>query len=133
MRTSSLFDGWKLTPMTRVFLATPSEPHEKLPESRRRARNLRLPPRVRTRWMRLAPMRVLAGWRPFSKALWFPACQTCGGQMRFGLCIPLLAVVCSLGSGGRALVTGVTRDTGEVLADVCNEWSVELMSTPWLR
>lgn len=30
-----------------------------------------------------------------------------------GLCIPLLAVVCALGTGGRALVTGVARDTGE--------------------
>jgi hypothetical protein len=55
--------------MTRVLRLTPSVPHEKLPASRRRARNLRLPPRVRTRWMRLGPMRVLAGWRPFSKAL----------------------------------------------------------------
>ena len=29
-----------------------------------------------------------------------------------GLCIPLLAIVCALGTGRRALVTGVARDTG---------------------
>lgn len=28
-----------------------------------------------------------------------------------GLCIPLLAIVCALSTGGAALVTGVTRDT----------------------
>lgn len=29
-----------------------------------------------------------------------------------GLCIPLLAVVCALRTGGGALVTGVARNTG---------------------
>ena len=33
-----------------------------------------------------------------------------------GLCIPLLAIVCALGTGGAALVTGVTGDTVRVLA-----------------
>lgn len=33
-----------------------------------------------------------------------------------GLCIPLLAVVCALGTRGAALVTGVTRDTARVSA-----------------
>ena len=60
--------------MTRTLREMPSELQEKLPASRRRARYLVLPPRVRTRWIRLAPMRVLAGWRPFSKAL-FPQGQ----------------------------------------------------------
>lgn len=55
--------------MTRTLRDMPSEPQEKLPDSRRRARYLVLPPRVRTRWIRLVPIRVLAGWRPFSKAL----------------------------------------------------------------
>ena len=57
--------------MTRTLRDMPSEPQEKLPASRRRARYLVLPPRVRTRWIRLVPIRVLAGWRPFSNAL-FP-------------------------------------------------------------
>lgn len=30
-----------------------------------------------------------------------------------GLCIPLLAIVCALGTGRRALVTRVARDTGK--------------------
>lgn len=30
-----------------------------------------------------------------------------------GLCIPLLAIVCALGTGRRALVTGVARNTGD--------------------
>ncbi len=33
-----------------------------------------------------------------------------GGE-QFGLCIPLLAIVCALSTGGTALVTRVTRDT----------------------
>ena len=112
VRTSSLLEGWKATAMTRTFREMLSDPHEKLPESRRRARNLRLPPRVRTRWMRLLPIRVLAGWRPFSKAL-LDLCQNgiLATRETVGLCIPLLAVVCALGTGGAALVTGVTRDT----------------------
>lgn len=63
--------------MTRVLRVQPSEAQVKLPESRRRARYLWLPPRVRTVWMRLAPIRVFAGWRPASKALFFPvrSCQ----------------------------------------------------------
>ena len=55
--------------MTRTFRAMPSEPQEKLPESIRRARYFVFPPRVRTRCIRFAPIRVFAGWRPFSKAL----------------------------------------------------------------
>ena len=38
------------------------------------------------------------------------------GQRHFGLCIPLLAIVCALTAGGGALVTGVTRDTAMWLA-----------------
>lgn len=72
MRTSSLFEGWKATPMRRVLRVQPSEPQAKLPESRRSALYLWLPPRVRTVWMRLAPIRVLADWRPCSKTRFFP-------------------------------------------------------------
>ncbi len=61
MRTSSLLEGWNSTPMTRTLRATASEPQEKLPDSRRRPRYLVLPPRVRTRWIRLVPIRVWAG------------------------------------------------------------------------
>jgi hypothetical protein len=49
------------TPMIRVFLVVCSEAQAKFPESRRRARYLRLPPRTRTVWMRFAPSLVLAG------------------------------------------------------------------------
>jgi len=63
----------QVTTITRVLRVTPSEAQAKLPESRRRARCLWLPPRVRTVWTRLAPIRVPAGWRPASKALFFPA------------------------------------------------------------
>jgi len=58
--------------MTRTLRAIPSDAHEKLPDSRRRARNLRLPPRVRTRWILFAPIRVLASCLPASKARFFP-------------------------------------------------------------
>lgn len=58
--------------MMRVLRVQPSEPQAKLPLSRRRALYLWLPPRVRIVWMRLAPIRVLAGWRPSSKARFFP-------------------------------------------------------------
>ena len=61
VRTSSLLEGWNDTDITRTFRAMPSEPQEKLPESRRRARYFVFPPRVRTRWILLAPIRVLAG------------------------------------------------------------------------
>jgi hypothetical protein len=61
VRTSSLLEGWKATPTMRTLREIPSLPQEKLPDSRRRPRNLRLPPRVRTRWMRLGPILVLAG------------------------------------------------------------------------
>lgn len=44
-----------------------SEPHEKLPESRRRALNLKLPPLTRTRLtVTLLDSFVMAGWRPSS-------------------------------------------------------------------
>jgi hypothetical protein len=95
VRTSSLLEGWsdirsarrqagkttrrnsQATTMTRVLRVQPSEAQAKLPESRRSARYLWLPPRVRTVWIRLAPIRVFAGWRPASKALFFPvrSCQ----------------------------------------------------------
>jgi len=61
VRTSSLLEGWNSTPMTRALRATASEPQEKLPDSRRRPRYFVLPPRVRTRWIRLVPIRVWAG------------------------------------------------------------------------
>src|ERR1700722_12888444 len=102
--------------MTRVLRLTPSLPHEKLPASRRRARNFRLPPRVRTRWMRLGPMRVLAGWRPFSKALQAEddvSHLPC--EWHFGLWhVPLLAVMCAFGTGRGALVAGIAGDTGPI-------------------
>jgi hypothetical protein len=56
----------RTTLIMRVLRVTCSEPHAKLPESRRRARYLRLPPRTRTVCMRLAPSLVFAGWRPSS-------------------------------------------------------------------
>ena len=37
--------------------------------------------------------------------------------MRFGLCIPLLAIGCALSTSGTALVTGVTRDTASMSAN----------------
>ena len=55
--------------MILVFRVTDSEPHAKLPESRRSARNFWFPPRVRTVWMRFAPSFVFAGWRPSSNFL----------------------------------------------------------------
>lgn len=61
--------------MIRVLRVQPSDAQAKLPESRRSARYLRLPPRVRTMWMRFGPIRVFAGWRPSSKALFFPVTQ----------------------------------------------------------
>ena len=63
---------WYTTPIMRVLRVQPSDAQAKLPESRRRARYLWFPPRVRTVWIRLAPMRVFAGWRAFSKARFFP-------------------------------------------------------------
>ena len=50
----------------RVFLVQTSEPHEKLPVSRRIARNLVLPPRTRTECTRLGPILVIAICRPMS-------------------------------------------------------------------
>ena len=51
----------------RVLRATASEPHAKLPWSRRSARTLKLPPRPRTRRTVTAEESlVLAGWRPSS-------------------------------------------------------------------
>ncbi len=47
--------------MTRVLRVHPSDAHAKLPESRRRARYLWLPPRCAHDVMRFAPIRVLAG------------------------------------------------------------------------
>jgi len=38
-------------------------------------------------------------------------------ERAIGLCIPLLAVVCALGTRGAALVTGVTRDTGTCVSN----------------
>lgn len=58
--------------MTRVLRVMPSDAHAKLPESRRSARYLWLPPRVRTVWIRLGPILVLASCRPASKARFFP-------------------------------------------------------------
>jgi hypothetical protein len=54
------------TLIIRVLRVTCSEPQAKLPESRRRARYLRLPPRTRTECMRFTPSLVLAAWRPSS-------------------------------------------------------------------
>ena len=97
--------------MTRVLRLTPSLPQEKLPASRRRARNLRLPPRVRTRWMRLGPMRVLAGWRPFSKALHAEddgQSSSFACEWHFGLWhIPLLTVMCAFSTSRGAFVAGI--------------------------
>jgi hypothetical protein len=42
-----------------------------LPPSRRSARCFRFPPRQRTRWMRLTPSLVMAGWRPVSYFFFF--------------------------------------------------------------
>lgn len=59
----------RTTEMIRVLRVTCSDAQAKLPPSRRRARYLVLPPRVRTVWIRLAPSFVLAGWRPNSNFL----------------------------------------------------------------
>uniref|UniRef100_A0A182KID7 Uncharacterized protein n=1 Tax=Anopheles christyi TaxID=43041 RepID=A0A182KID7_9DIPT len=66
VRTSSLFDALYTTSMIRDLRAIPSDPQAKLPESRRRARNFLLPPRVRTKWTRVPPILVLAAGRPNS-------------------------------------------------------------------
>jgi hypothetical protein len=57
-----------LHPSPRVARVTlTSEPHEKLPASRRSARNLKAPPRTRTRrTVTLDDSLVMAGWRPSS-------------------------------------------------------------------
>ena len=60
--------------MTRVFLAMPSDPQEKLPISRRSARYFLLPPRVRTVWIRLAPSFVIAAGRPNSNFRFLCGC-----------------------------------------------------------
>ena len=52
--------------MILVFLATPSEGQLKFPLSNLNALNFRFPPRTRTSWIRFAPIRVFAGWRPSS-------------------------------------------------------------------
>lgn len=60
----------RTTSIKRVLRVQCSEAQAKLPESRRRARNLVLPPRVRTVEMRFGlSRRVLAGWRPSSNFL----------------------------------------------------------------
>lgn len=62
----------------RVLRVTCSEPQAKLPVSRRRARYLTLPPRVRTEWTRFDESSlVMAGWRPSSnlRALRLEFCQ----------------------------------------------------------
>ena len=65
------------TPIILVFLVTCSLPHAKLPESRRSARYLRLPPRTRTVWMRFGPNLVMAGWRPSSNFLFLRYAGRC--------------------------------------------------------
>ena len=50
-------------------------------------------------------------------------------QMRIGLCIPLLAIVCALSTRGAALVTRVTRDTVRLLALVYTCGCRTLMKT----
>lgn len=65
--TSSLLDELYTTSSTRVLRVTASEPQEKLPLSRRSARNLKLPPRTRTRRTdTLVDSFVLAACRPIS-------------------------------------------------------------------
>jgi len=59
----------RTTPMIRVLRVTCSDAHAKFPDSKRRARYLTLPPRVRTVWIRLGPSLVLAGCRPSSNFL----------------------------------------------------------------
>ena len=49
--TSSLFAALYTTSMIRVFLVIASEPHAKLPCSRRKARYFLLPPRTRRVWI----------------------------------------------------------------------------------
>jgi len=68
-RTSSLLDALYVTSSTRALRVIASEPHEKLPESRRSARNFMLPPRQRTGrtsgWLPLHSL-VFAAGRPSS-------------------------------------------------------------------
>lgn len=57
-----------------------------------------------------------------------------GWDETFGLCTPLLAIVCALGTRGAALVTRVTRDTVKVLAGASMEvFAIGMDCTPWLR
>merc|ERR1711939_403422 len=55
--------------MMRVLRVQCSEPQAELPVSRRMARDLVLPPRTRTWWMRFGPSLVMAAWRPSSNFL----------------------------------------------------------------
>ena len=59
------------------------------------------------------------------------------GLETIGLCIPLLAIVCALSTRGAALVTAVTRDTGQrvsavVCECICRGWN-GMDCTPCLR
>ena len=59
------------------------------------------------------------------------------GLETIGLCIPLLAIVCALSTRGAALVTRVTRDTGQrvsavVCECICRGWN-GMDCTPCLR
>lgn len=110
--------GGRTTPTMRVFFVQCSEPQAKLPESRRRARYLRLPPRTRTVWIRLAPILVEAAVRGRrGRAGGQPSCRRGGpgGRTQRTLTseleLSLLAVEGSLGAGGGPLVAGVSRNS----------------------
>merc|ERR1719382_2104129 len=71
VRTNSLLVALYTTSKTRTFLAQFSEPHAKLPLSRRRARYFMLPPRQRTGRTLLAPNLQSAAGRPISNLRFF--------------------------------------------------------------
>lgn len=60
--------------MILVFLATPSDPHEKLPVSKRSALYFLLPPRVLTVWIRCEPNLVFDAGLPNSNFLFLCGC-----------------------------------------------------------
>merc|ERR1719222_982381 len=71
VRTSSLLEALYTTSNRRTFRVQFSEPHAKLPVSRRRARYFLLPPRQRTVRTRFSPSLQSATGRPISYLRFF--------------------------------------------------------------
>jgi hypothetical protein len=101
-RTISLLDALYVTSSTRALRVIASEPQEKLPESRRSARNFMLPPRQRTGrtsgWLPLHSL-VFAAGRP-SSYLRVHAKDHSGGRSD-----KAMGVKCALGASKASLIT----------------------------